>query len=185
DGASAEELPTLLSLRPPLEAREDLQRVAALLGSEKEEVRAASADALGRADVEKVLAVLEESRRDPRVRLGVALAYGRLGSQRCAPLAEMLHDPDPRRRAAAAAAAGRCGVATGRELIAALRRETDEAAARALIRALGTDGSPEAVAELERVLAAADAPRRFEAVQALGCTGSPEAFQPLVSVLAD
>lgn len=185
DGASVEELPTLLSLLPPLEAREDLRRVSALLRSEEEEVRAAAADALGRVEVEKVLAVLEESRRDPRARLGVALAYGRLGSQRCAPLAEMLHDPDAQVRAAAAAAAGRCGVATARQLIAALRRETDEAAARALIRALGTDGSTEAVTELERVLASADAPRRFEAVRALGSTGSPEAFRPVVSVLGD
>lgn len=185
DTATEEELPTLLSHLPSLRSRNDLERVASFLTDARAEIHAAAADALSRADAERVLAVLAEVRRDPSARLGVALAYGRLGSNRCTPLLEMLGDPDPRVRAAAAEGTGRCGLATAGELAAALGRESDPETARALLRALGTAGGHEAVETLQRELRSEDAAHRFEAVRALGCTGSAEAFAPLLEALSD
>src|SRR5690606_26809023 len=143
--AERNELPSLLSLFPPLTQREAIQRVAGYLRNEQSEVHAAAAEALSRADADTVIEVLEELRQDSRARLGVALAYGRLGSDRCTPLLEMLRDPDPRVRAAAAEGSGRCGLATVPELSAALHRESDPAVARALVRSLGNEGGSAAV----------------------------------------
>lgn len=185
DTPRTEEVPTLLALLPPLGTREAVERVAEFLADERPEVHAAAAEALSRSDVEMVMAVLDELRGDPRARLGVALAYGRLGSDRCTPLLAMLRDEDPRVRAAAAQGVARCGVATTGELSAALQRETDPTVERALVRALGNEGGDEAVVGLGAVLREGDPALRFEAVRALGCTGSAAAFPLLMEALSD
>jgi HEAT repeat protein len=185
DVATARELPTLLALLPPLRDESAIQRVADLLRHDSHEVVATAAEALGRADPDAVLARLEGLWRDPEARLGAALAYSRLGSDRCTPLLEMLKDPDAAVRAAAAEGMGRCGLGAAGELRDALRRETEPRVRRALVRALGVEGGPGAVAELRRLIDAEDPALRFEAVKALGCTGSASAFPLLMAALSD
>jgi HEAT repeat protein len=185
DGATARELPTLLTLLPPLREESAIERVADLLRHESQEVRATAAEALGRADLDAVLSRLEKLSRAPGARLGAALAYSRLGSERCTPLLDMLNDPDAAVRAAAAEGVGRCGLDAAGELRDALRRETEPRARRALVRALGVQGGAEAVTELRRLLDEDDPALRFEAVRALGCTGSETAFPLLMSALSD
>lgn len=183
--APHDELASLLTLLPPLSDRAAIESVARWLADEDAEVRSAAAEALRHADVEHTLQVLDLLRQDPEARLGVALTYGRMGSNQCTPLLEMLQDPDPEVRAAAADGAGRCGLATVERLATALEEEKTPGAARALVRALGTVGGDEAVSALERVLEQGDATLRFEAVRALGCTAAPRAFPLLLSALDD
>jgi HEAT repeat protein len=185
DAESATDRALLLGLLPPLSDRPGIESVAAFLNDAGVEVRAAAAEALGRSDETLVIALLEELRKDPMARLGVALAYGRMGSTRCTPLLALLSDPDASVRAAAAEGTGRCGLGSVAQLRDALRRETDPAAQRAMVRALGLEGGEEAVAELERMLASEDPPLRFEAVRALGHTDSEAAFPLLVAALSD
>lgn len=183
--ASQDELPPLLILLPSLRTRPAVETVAELLAHPGSEVKAAAADALGRADAEHTLEVLSILRARPEARLGVALAYGRLGSSRCTPLVEMLRDPDPAVRAAAAEGTGRCDFATVAELSSILRAETDLTAARALIKAIGQVGGDEAVDVLAGVFNSGDAALRFDVVRALGCTATPTAYPLLLEALAD
>lgn len=183
--ATTDELPPLLILMPKLESRHAVEAVGELLAHPEGEVKAAAADALGRADADLTLDVLEALRARPEARLGVALAYGRLGISRCTPLIEMLRDPDPAVRAAAAEGTGRCDIATVPELASILRAETDVAAARAMVRAIGQVGGEDAVKVLAEVLDSGDAALRFDAVRALGCTASPDAYPHLLEALSD
>lgn len=185
DQASEDELAPLLILLPRLQSRRAIEAVGELLVHPDGEVKAAAADVLGRADTAVALEVLESLRSRPEARLGVALAYGRLGSSRCTPLVQMLRDPDPAVRAAAAEGTGRCDLATVPELSAILRDETDPTAARALVRALGQIGGDEAVSVIAGVLDSGDAALRFDAVRALGCTGTTAAYSHLIEALAD
>ena len=185
ESAPQEQVALLLTNLPALAAAADIESVARWLSDPDHEIRIAAAEALSRADPDATLSILESRRQDPRTRLGVALAYGRMGSNRCTPLLEMLKDPDAEVRAAAAEGVGRCGLATVAELAGALDREPAPRTARALVGALGKAGGDEAVAALERVLATGDPALRFEAVHALGMTASPRALEPLLSALAD
>ena len=179
------EVPSLLSLLPPLSERASIESVASWLTNEDAEVRSAAAEALRHSNAGHTLEVLSSLRRNPAARLGVALTYGRMGSSQCTPLLEMLSDPSPEVRAAAADGAGRCGLATVDRLASALEHEKDPGAARALVRSLGNVGGDEAVGVLARVLESGDATLRFEAVRALGCTAAPRAFPLLLAALDD
>jgi HEAT repeat protein len=184
DAATREEL---LAALPPLPDRAAAERVAALLGDADPEVRATAAEALGRAlpaaEVRDLLSrVLRE---DPARRPGAALALGRIPGGACDLLLPLLDDPSAETRRAAAEGISRCPQADARARVAAaLGRETDPAAVRALAAALAATGGAEAVAPLARLALEGDAGARFAAVRALGRTGAAEALPVLLEVLA-
>lgn len=184
--AGAPERAALLGVLPRPVDSADVERVARLLRSPDPEVRGAAAEALARADEAVALPRLLDALADPAARAGATLALGRLGGDHCARLTELLDDADARVREAAADGIARCSAgAVGARIADALRREVDPRVRRALVRALGATGGPEAVRELLRVGTSGDPVLRFGIVRALGRTGTPEALPPLLDALAD
>lgn len=175
----------LLAALPPLESESDARAVAAYLGYEDAEVRAAAAEALARSDEALVVPVIQEAVSSPRTQLGAALAYARLGTSHCQPLVGLLGSDASAVRAAAAEGLAHCGITFLEPLAEALRTEADLEARQAMVRALGTSGTEGAVQLLLPLLADEDPGVRFAAIQALGRNRHPSAFDPLVGVLAD
>ncbi|CAN5489043.1 hypothetical protein BH24GEM3_BH24GEM3_24440 [soil metagenome] len=184
--AEVEERAALLTALPALQEESEVRRILPYLADAANEVRATAAEALGRSREEFVLPALLAALEDPALRLGAVQALGRLGPTRCAPLADLLEDADPRVREAAADALAHCAAQEGERIRAALQRETDPGARNALIRALGAAGDgAAAVADLAPLLASEEIGLRFAAARALGETRSAEALAPLLEALLD
>ena len=127
---------------------------------------------------------------DVRVRAAAVRGVGRIHRGPAAePLREALHHPDPRTRATAAEAIAewRAG-ALALLLVARLPIERDPDVWQAMVRALGTIGTPESCAALAGVAGARrtlfrregyETGQRLAAVRALGLTGSDPAHAAL------
>jgi HEAT repeat protein len=175
----------LLGLLPPLDDPAAIDTVVEQLAADDPEARAAAAEVLGRSRVQLVMDALERRIGRPEMRLGVALALGRLGTERCEPLVGLLRDEDPEVRAAAAEALGRCGRTDVGAVQDALRAEPESQVRQALLLTLGSLGGPEVVPDLEEGLLDARPGIRFAAVRALGRTGAADALGPLLAALED
>jgi HEAT repeat protein len=176
----------LLRSLPPLADAEEVRQVLPCLADAHAGARAAAAEALGHAPEALALPALLEALGDPALREGAAQALGRVGPVRCDPLLDLLDDADARVRAAAAEALAGCGAKPGERLREALRRETDSAARRAMIHALGAGGGgSEAIGDLVALLESDDVGVRFAAASALGETRDPDALAPLLGALGD
>ena len=175
----------LLRILPPITQRTSLERVVDLLGNDDPETRAAAADLLARSDRGQTLELLTAALEWPDLRLGAAIALGRLGTQSCEPLLGLLRDPDPRIRAAAASGLARCPEASVSDLARALEAEEDPTARNALIAAIGELDGKDAVPALVTKLLDEDDSTRFALAQALGRTRREEAFRPLLQLLID
>jgi HEAT repeat protein len=177
----------LLAALPRLPDRAAAEAVLPFLGAGDEEVRGEAADALARAADEAgarelVLRALDDS----RLRLGATQALGRFPGGDCDRLSGLLSDPDPAVRTAAAEGVSRCPAPeAGPRIAAALERERDPGARRALLSALGAVGGPEAVVRLAPLVRSPDAGIRFAATRALGETRAPAALDPLLAALAE
>jgi len=120
---------------------------------------------------------------DERVRSGAVEAQALLGGDAMrARVAEALSDPSPAVQRVAAAALPRFGRAIVPALAEAVRRSAsgDHPWRRALAKALGETGSPDAVAVLATMLAGQEAPA---AAAALGRIGAREGARPLLDFL--
>jgi HEAT repeat protein len=175
----------LLGILPPLSDRSEIRAVADQLESTDAELRAMAADVLGESEPAAVLEELEGRVGRPAARLGVAIAYGRLGAERCEPLLSLLRDEDPAVRSAAASALGRCRSEADHLVVEALESETDPSVRPALVEALGRLGGVRAVAHLAATLADPEPRIRYAAAAALGRTREPAAVTPLLGALHD
>jgi HEAT repeat protein len=178
--AEAHDMVTFLSLLPPLERSGRIERLVPLLAHPDPPVRAAAAEALARSPAEHSLPLLTDQLSRDHVAPEVVRATGTLGSTACVALLPLLQDPDPAVRTAAADALGRCAdpSLTG-PVQAALAREQDAGARRALLRSLGRVAGGEAVATVARALTDPDPETRLAAIEALGSTGSADAVSHL------
>lgn len=180
DDAEAEDAILLLSILPPVEGPERIERLVPLLSHPDPRVRAAAAEALARSPAERALPLLADVLiRDP-VAPEVVRATGSLGSAACVALLPLIADPHPDVRAAAADALGRCaGASLASDIQAALAREEDAGARRSLLRSLGRVAGRSAVPTLASALDDPDAGTRLAAIEGLGATGSPDAIPHL------
>jgi HEAT repeat protein len=175
----------VLAALPPLRTTAEVEAVARLLGGSDEEILAAAIEALGRSEQSVVLPRVLRALENPESRYGAVRVLGLVGDERCDPLAALLDDEDVRVRSAAAEGLMRCATPQVRERISrSLRNEPDASVRRALVGALGAAGGPDAVRELEPLLAHPDAVMRFTALRALGRTATPEALPPLLRALS-
>jgi HEAT repeat protein len=175
---------TFLSLLPPLERPDRIERLVPYLTHPEAPIRAAAAEALARSPAERSLPVLTDRLAADRVAPEVIRAAGALGSAACVALLPLLGDRDPAVRAAAADALGRCAdPSLAGEVERALGREEDDAARRALLRCLGRVAGGVAVPTLVPALGDPDAETRLAAIEALGATGSADAVPHLERAL--
>lgn len=178
--AGERDLVVLLGLLPPLMDATRLRELLPLLGHEADEVRAAVAEALGRAVPAEALELLTGEIRRGGVTPEVIRAMGGLGEAACASLTPLLRDDSSAVRAAAASALSRCaGRAIEAELRRALGREPDDQARQALLGALGAVAGEGALDVLGPALSAAESEVRLAAIDGLGATRS-EAAVPLL-----
>jgi HEAT repeat protein len=180
----AEDTVPLLSILPPLDGPDRIQRLVPLLSHPDPRVRAAAAEALARAPAERSLPLLADALiRDP-VAPEVVRAAGALGPAACVVLLPLLADPHPDVRAAAADGLGRCASPSlAGDIQAALAREEDAGARRSLLRSLGRVAGGSAVPTLAPSLDDPDAETRLAAIEGLGATGSPDAVAHLRDAL--
>jgi HEAT repeat protein len=182
--AEAHDAVTLLSLLPPLERPDRINRLVPFLAHDDPAVRAAAAEALARSPAERSLPLLADQLTGAHVAPEIVRATGALGSTVCVALLPLLADPDAAVRTAAADALGRCADASlAEEVQAALSREEDPGARCALLRCLGRLGGAAAVATVAPALGDPDPETRLAAIEALGATGSAEAIPHLQQAL--
>ncbi len=187
-GSRGSERVALLNALPPAPPApaDAVRSLVRELASPETRTRAAAAEALARSDASLVLPHLLRAVEEPASRAGAAEALGRIPGAPLADRTRLLSDADANVRTAAAAGLARFGASDALDVVlAALERENDPAARRALIRALGAAGGGAAVSRLAASLEAGDAGQRFAAVSALGQTGSGEALAPLMAALDD
>ncbi len=175
----------LLGSLPPLSGADEVRAAAGWLSDPDAETRAAAAEALGRSDRAAVLEALPALLENPDARVGAARVFGYFGTEACAPLVDLLSDPEARVRAVAAEGLGRCGDLHLPRIREALGRESDARARQALASALGRIGGEEAAAALLPWAAADDPALRFAAVRALGESGADAAYPALLEALLD
>jgi HEAT repeat protein len=175
-----------LSALPPLGDPAAIEQLLPYLAAPEEEVRVAAAECLARSDEERVLPGLLQSLGTPSMRRGAVRALALMGGARCAPLADLLDDPDPVVRRGAAEGLARCATPEIQErIVRAVRTEQHAEARLALLEALGTAAGDEAVALLEPLRHDAPPGLRFALVRAFGHTRSPAAVPPLLDALVD
>jgi cellulose synthase operon protein C len=175
---------TFLSLLPPLERPDRIERLVPFLAHDDSAVRAAAAEALARSPAERSLPLLADQLTGAHVAPEIVRAAGALGSSACVALVPLLADPDAAVRTAAADALGRCADASlAEEVQAALSREEDPGARCALLRSLGRLGGAAAIATVAPALGDPDPETRLAAIEALGATGSAEAIPYLQETL--
>ncbi|MEX2572452.1 MAG: HEAT repeat domain-containing protein [Gemmatimonadota bacterium] len=184
-GADRATRTALLNLLPALNTPESIRTIIDHLGDEADEARAAAAEVFGRSDPDLVLPALADALDRPELRVGVTVALGRLGSERCPPLTGLLDDSDPLVRAAAADGLARCGTGEVDQLVGRLSREDDTQVRQSIIGALGDIGAPQAVQSLAETLRDPSPSVRFAAARALGRTRAIDALEPLLGALAD
>lgn len=184
DDAEPDDQVALLSLLPPLDRSDRIDRVVPLLTHDHERVRAAAAESLARSPADHALPALAEALAGDTVHPEVVRATGGLGSAACMALTPLLRDPAAAVRAAAADALARCAdPGLAEQIEAAIATETDPAARRALLRALAATAGERAVATLRAALDDADPDTVAAVIDALGATGSVNAVEPLVALL--
>jgi cellulose synthase operon protein C len=182
--ADAYDTATLLSLLPPLERPDRIERLVPFLAHDDPAVRAAAAEALARSPAERSLPLLADQLTGANVAPEIVRATGALGATACVALLPLLADPDAAVRTAAADALGRCADASlAEEVQTALSREEDPGARCALLRSLGRLGGGAAVATVAPALGDPDPETRLAAIEALGATGSAEAIPHLQKAL--
>ncbi|MFW5952432.1 MAG: HEAT repeat domain-containing protein, partial [Gemmatimonadota bacterium] len=178
------ELAMLLALLPAVTDPARARELVPLLAHGGAEVRAAAAEALGRAPAKEALSLLTAELSRQEAAPEVIRAVGGLGEVACASLIPLLGDPSPEVRAAAANALARCaGHAVEAELRDALGRETDPGTRQALLQAVGRAAGEAALDVLVPALEDEELDVRLAAIEALGSTGSDAAVTPLSSAL--
>ena len=182
--AEPEDQAVLLSLLPPLVEERRIRPLVPLLGTDDPSVRAAAAEALARAPVERTMPLLAAEIDRGGVAPEVVRAMGGLGDRACASLVPLLRDGSPAVRAAAADALARCAdPSVAADLKEALARETEASVRRALLLALGQVGRAEAVDTLAAAVDDPDPEVRVAAIEALGATADDRALSPLSRAL--
>jgi HEAT repeat protein len=140
-----------------------------------------AASALGNADRDKVVALLEKALgdKDTGVRTGAAFALGRAGGEQAlAPLLKALADPEASVRRGAVYALGALGGEKALEALAKALADQDANVRSGVVVALGRLGGERALAALEKALADADAGVRRVAGYALAAASGPRRTPP-------
>lgn len=182
--ADRDELITLLALLPPQTDPDRIRTLLPFLSHGDATVRAAAAEALGRAPAERTLPLLAAELDRQTVAPEVVRALGGLGALACGALLPLLEDPAPAVRSAAAEALGRCDDASVTDaLAAALAREGDAPTRGSLLRALGRLGPDGHLHRLVEALEDPDPDVRLAAIEGLGTSRSPSAVAPLRRML--